>query len=304
MISSLEEVKCNLCGKDEARVIYKSDFSDLKEMADIRYNYSVEDSQYKTGRIVKCRNCGLVYVNPRIGEVEKRYETEIVDDRYLRSMPQRNFTFERDIKKINKIIKPGNILDIGCSCGAFLEIARRYGWDARGIELNRQALDISRKKNLQVYEKMLRKISFEDSTFNIVTLWGVIEHFADPLSELKEIYRILKIGGYIFITTADVNALIARIMGKNSPCYLGQHLYYFSKKTLGQMLKKAGFEVLKIKAHSQFFHVNYVLEAISRYPVFAKTLGRIFKFPNFKKCFFVSSLFGLEIIAIAKKNQK
>ena len=303
MISqAIEEVQCSLCGKSEVSIVYKSDFLDLSEAADIKYNYSAEESQYKTGRIVRCLTCGLIYVSPRIRGVEKKYETETVDERYLRSMPQRNLTFERDIKRINKIISPGSILDIGCSCGAFLEIARRYGWETCGIELNRQALDISHSKGLCVHGKTLKEISFEGSVFDVIIMWGVVEHFSDPLSELREMARILRNGGYLFITTADVSTLIANILGKKSPCYLGQHLYYFSKKTLAQMLRKSGFSVLEINSHSQFLQTSYFLEEVTnRYSTIGKILNMFASLSKLDKSFLKSSLFGLEIMAVAKK---
>ena len=80
-------------------------------------------------------------------------------------------------------------------------------------------------------------------------LIGVIEHFEDPVRELRLIHRVLKPGGLFVIYTGDVDAWLPRLLGKKWWWYPGMHVFYFSLNTSKAMLDKCGFKVIRNGVH-------------------------------------------------------
>jgi len=99
----------------------------------------------------------------------------------------------------------------------------------------------------------------------VITMWDVIEHFTDPLRELRESHRLLKKGGLICIHTMNVESPLARLMGPRWPWLMEMHLYYFSPRTLREMLKKAGFTVVRMVTQGRFLRLGYLITRVEPY---------------------------------------
>ena len=104
-----------------------------------------------------------------------------------------------------------------------------------------------------------------EESFDVITLWDVIEHLTDPMRELRESYRLLKKGGLICIHTMNIESPLARLMGHRWPWLMEMHLYYFSPRTLGEMLRKAGFTVVKMVNQGRFLRLRYLITRIEPY---------------------------------------
>lgn len=202
-------------------------------------------------KIVRCAGCGLVFVNPRLNREGLR---QVYGQNYFLmhteegAFEMRMKMYEIERKEMESFGKSGRVLDIGCSGGFFLSILNER-WQKFGTEINPVAAEEARKKfGLDVRVGMLDEIAYPDSYFDVVSLRGVIEHFADPFAHLVEIRRILKEGGVLAINTPNIGSLCARIYGDRfrlvAPPY---HIYYFSTRTMIEMLKKAGFKILRTR---------------------------------------------------------
>jgi len=224
----LEYVKCNLCGSDYFNSLCK----------------------IEPFNIVKCKKCGLVYVNPRqMGEkLLEKYEQPILEDNFQSMKDQRISNFKRNLYSLRHFKKGGKILDIGCSYGIFLDIARKDGWDTFGVELSKAASTYAKNKlGLNVFCGALEDAKFENSSFDAITMWEVLEHVPDPTSFLKEVNRILKNNGVIGISVPNFYWFYSKNPRMKEE-YLKPaiHLFHFSPSTLKKLLLKTGYKVLAI----------------------------------------------------------
>jgi len=265
----LEYVSCNLCGSQKTRLLYPSTLpANPSDGEDERYRCT--SSRYGIHPpIVQCQVCGLVYVNPRPEEalILRGYQ-EMVDETYLAEREGRVLTFKRNLRPLERLtshVDGQRLLDVGCHIGVFLEIARKRGWEAWGVEPSRWAAAQAREKGLRVITGTLREAALPDEFFDVVTMWDVIEHLTDPLDELQEVHRVLKEGGMLCVHTMDIESPLARIMGERWPWFMEMHLYYFSRSTLARMLEKAGFWVIRTVTQGRFLRLGYLASRLEPY---------------------------------------
>jgi SAM-dependent methyltransferase len=284
----IQYVACNLCGSDDSDVVYRRG----------AFN------------IVKCRSCGLTYVNPRLGppalakEYDEAYYHGGSYDDYMGEVRGFEETFEKRLEKIERLVRPGRILDVGCAFGFFLSVARRRGWDAYGVDLSLSAARYARDElGLPVIHGTLAQANFGDDYFDAAIMNDVFEHFTDPLAELAQAYRVLKTGGYLFIVTQDINSLIVRVLGPRWAQYKPrEHLYYFTRATLRAMLEKAGFNVLRIESEGLVCTFKFLVGKLRNLNV---ALGRLAEY--FVRKLGVQGVLvplrpGYEIMAYARKE--
>jgi len=131
------------------------------------------------------------------------------------------------------------VLDIGCGLGSFLKILNIPNKEKFGVESNDYAVQACQKDGLNVTKvENVYKLAFEDNYFDVVIMNEVIEHIEKPLLILKEIYRVLKNGGNLVITTPNKNLLVKNL----DPSHLSEMSY----SQLEKIVKKAN---LKIETH-------------------------------------------------------
>jgi 2-polyprenyl-3-methyl-5-hydroxy-6-metoxy-1,4-benzoquinol methylase len=140
----------------------------------------------------------------------------------------------------------GRVLDVGCATGALLQRLREQGWTVTGIELCGPSAKYARDvRGLNVLNSTLEDAHFPDLSFDVVLASHLIEHLNDPRSFVQESHRILRDGGYLFVTTPNSDGFQARLFGSRWRSAIFDHLYLFSKKTLGRLLREQGFAVEK-----------------------------------------------------------
>jgi len=142
---------------------------------------------------------------------------------------------------------PGRLLDVGCSSGYFLRRARERRWAVTGIDLDQRAVDYARAElGLDVRCATLESAGFAPASFDLVTLWGVLEHFPDPACQLRFIRAILRDGGRLVVGVPNVrslNQMVARLSRDDWDMLLEPgHLHHFNADTLTRLIKPAGFE--------------------------------------------------------------
>lgn len=204
--------------------------------------------------IVACKNCGFAFLKliPSSANIHKLYNEKYYNNEEIYGYrgsfyeEEKLYMFLPRLEWVNKSNIYGEnkkLLDIGCADGEFLSYAKKSGWQVCGVEISKEGYEKCREKCIEVYNKELRNIGFKDNSFDVVTLWDVIEHYIYPKDELKEIYRILKPGGVLFISTP--NHKKGRLIGANWFGYNAsyEHLSYFEGTTLAKMLIDVGFGI-------------------------------------------------------------
>ncbi len=276
----MEYVSCNLCGSTTSRVLYPSTLHP-EGNPDLSAFRCTSSGYGRHHTIVQCTRCGLIYANPRWNEEEllTRYEA-VEDPLYVEEREGRVLTFRRHLRPLERLMPPGEgrrLLDVGCHVGIFVEIASEHGWDAWGVEPSHWAAVEARRRGLQVVEGTMASAGFADGFFDVITMWDVIEHVADPMAEVREAYRLLKPGGLLVIHTMDIESPFARLMGARWPWLMEMHITYFSRRTLRMLVEKAGFQVVEIRPQGRYLRLGYLATRVEAFvPWLGRGLGRLF----------------------------
>jgi len=199
----------------------------------------------------------LIYLDPRpsLKDLELAHREEGYDPFLSLEKPQRLFDRAYDLARrltiawkrrlIDKLIEPGSyILDGGCGTGEFLS-ALKDRYKVEGFEPESNAARWAREKlGLSVNTGNLDSLTLPEESFNIVTLWHVLEHIPSPLNDLQHIYRILRPGGLLLIALPNIASFDAKVY---RACWVAidapRHLWHFAKSQITKLTKKAGFEL-------------------------------------------------------------
>lgn len=208
-----------------------------------------------TYSIVKCMACGLGITSPfptkeeltksniEIYAVEKRVQTYLSRQRYF----ERRYKIY--IKNIQTIKKNGSLLDIGCNIGLFLNVAHQAGFTVFGVEFNKGCADYGRKYfNLDIYSDYLEALAFPDKSFDVITLFDVLEHIPDMHGFMSEVRRVLKRDGLLVLQSPNIDSAMANLTkSKWSWLTPPDHLYHFTPETMIRFLSFHGFSINKVK---------------------------------------------------------
>lgn len=243
----MEKVKCALCNLDDYKVILK--------VKDCRCH--ITDDEFN---LVQCKNCRLVYVNPRPAkeEINKFYPTEYYTVKipaFLAKIITPLFELT-PIRSVKKYRKKGRLLDLGCGTGNFLWEMKKRGFEVHGVDPSSQACELARQRLENIFNSELEEHHFPDNYFDVITLWHVFEHLLNPNITLKEIHRILKKDGILILETPNIDSLSFKAFRKN--CFhldIPRHLYHWSPKTIREILNRNKFRVFKVS----YFSLNVPL---------------------------------------------
>jgi len=205
---------------------------------------------------VRCDECRLVYVNPQLDEglVLDEYRTAETSDIWFDVLTsERQQALDREkFGEILDLLEPfrgaGRLLDVGCSIGLFLDLARARGWNGLGIEFARRALEYAREVYaLDVVDVPLEEAGFEPGSFDAVALLSVLEHTNEPRRMLADCARVLRPGGAIYVIVPNVESLACRLLHEQARTFDGRnHLVYFSPATLSDALERTGFQPVHV----------------------------------------------------------
>lgn len=252
---------CYLCGSLNLKTKYHAR---RRSIASLDSKYSCTSFGHcEHGEIVECLECRLVRLkeHPSREELLNNYR-QVVDPLYIQEKENRYYTFLKVIKEVQRYIPQGKLLDVGCYCGYFLEVARESGYETEGLELSKWAADQARRLGFLIHNDIIKTIEF-DEKYDIVTLWDVIEHFSDPRTELLEINRLLKKNAFLFISTINIDSLVARFLRKRWPWLMDMHIFYFSPQTITRLLEQSGFQIVKIQNYTHIISSSYFIKKLT-----------------------------------------
>lgn len=240
---------CDICGSARSRVVDEK------------------------AHVAECVDCGLKFVNlrPCQAGISESYDWSYENcPGWGEVRPEAKIRYERRFYFVDRFVKSGNILDVGAGRGEFLHYAKKTGrWQCLGTETSRYVVDFAKKEfGIDLSLGQLEDVRYPDTYFDAVSLWHVLEHLPHPSRAIKEVSRILKPGGYLFIAVPNdswlgrrhffknavkkaINHLLLKRKLKLKKMYPeiekegNKHLFYFTPRTLTALLKKYDFIVQK-----------------------------------------------------------
>lgn len=224
-----------------------------------------------------CGACELefIYPQPTPEEIASLYDQSYYDSWGLNGHEDatelmKHDTFNHKLDTIETFMPgKGDILDIGCATGFFLDAARQRGWNPYGVELSEYSSGIARQKigTDRIITGRVEEAAFNDAVFDAIIMTDVIEHVSDVHSFLREVTRILKPGGIISITTPNPAGLSCRLLGRNWPHYKLEHLMYYTPGALELLLEPMGYNRLHLSAATKTLTLAYLELQMRTYPV-------------------------------------
>lgn len=224
-------------------------------------------------RLMQCNGCSLVATSPRPApeDLGGYYASEdyishteskkgLINRIYLMA---RKYALGNKKRLINREMdRRGNLLDYGCGTGAFLHSMAEDGWQVQGIEPDEQARAIAEKRNGQKIQTPSDLSGFAENSFDVITLWHVLEHVYEPLELCKEFFRILKPGGKLYLALPNHLSQDARkYRGAWAAYDVPRHLFHFNRLNINDIRKKSGFTDLKVlPMKMDAFYISWLSE--------------------------------------------
>jgi len=211
--------------------------------------------------LFRCLSCGFVFTqdHPDEKEISNYYASEdyLSHNDSARGLTSILFRFSRKImlgrkRKITEkaagLIK-GRLLDIGCGTGHFLNVMKKAEWEVKGIEINDKAREYAVSSfGVEVINPGLIAL-LETNSFDIITMWHVLEHFQDPVMYLSEVSRLMKADGVCIIALPNCSSYDAEHYGKFWAAFdVPRHLWHFSPFTFQLFTQKSGFKIKSVKS--------------------------------------------------------
>jgi 2-polyprenyl-3-methyl-5-hydroxy-6-metoxy-1,4-benzoquinol methylase len=261
-------LSCPACLSSESRRIFKNEVFDL----------------------FKCADCGLVFIKT---DLQESYEESYFSDRkkyyqnYKHNYNEKVFPipgYKRIINSIKRLGFCGKLLEVGCSKGIFLDLARKEGFDVTGVDVSTYATEYAREHfNLNVICGNFLNIDFPDDSFDDAVVLDLIEHINEPEVLLKRIFKSLKRNSLLVLVTPNEESLLNKISYAIYRLSLGvikfpvrsnhapEHRFYFSVKSIGHLLHKSGFKIINYDYHD-------IDPALMDYGLFATLAAKVIFF--------------------------
>lgn len=195
----------------------------------------------------------VTHPQPGLAVLGKYYESEdyISHTDGKRSLFEKAYHFVKNIALKNKLnlinsLQPakGRILDIGAGTGDFLNVAKQNGWETIGVEPSDKAKAIALKKEVPFVEETT---SLESHSFDVITMWHVLEHVPDLDSQIKELKRLLKPNGSLIVAVPNFKSFDAKYYGAYWAAYdVPIHFWHFSKKAIQSLFEKENIQLVKV----------------------------------------------------------
>jgi 2-polyprenyl-3-methyl-5-hydroxy-6-metoxy-1,4-benzoquinol methylase len=266
-----ETVDCDLCGSGNSEQLFVG-----------RDMLHETEGQWP---VVKCKDCGLIYTNPRPASQSIHLVYPSDYQPHHAKTTKKNSHFNRTqlralrehwnyppgkssivaqwlswpillamkIKSRNYVLfawqGSGKLLDYGCGGGGFMARMADLGWQVSGMDISPEAVENCKKQGFDACVGANPQEQFAPETFDVVTLWHVLEHVPSSTQTLKQVNSVLKPKGKVVLGLPNVDSYLARWFGPYWFAYeLPRHVTHFNKITITKLLERTGFKVEKIFA--------------------------------------------------------
>ncbi|MEO6807580.1 MAG: class I SAM-dependent methyltransferase [Isosphaeraceae bacterium] len=239
---------CPMCGSSSIEVVF------VRECGEAHWS------------LARCQSCGLHFTDPRPSE---EFLANLYSDDYhmeLRAEGGTERAFEAKYRRYSDWLSShqplGRFLDIGCSTGLLVRMLRDLGYEAEGIEFNRQSAEWGRQHyGVKIHDKPMEQCGFEPESFDAVALTDVLEHTLHPREFLRSVGDLLAPGGLVLVTFPDIRSLesryfflMMRLTGRKwlwHNCRIPAHIWEFTKETARACFEGAGFRIIDFRRSHQ-----------------------------------------------------
>lgn len=237
-------------------------------------------------KIYRCSNCGL---GQTIGTGAQASDYHR-DETYIQEVGLFKNIFQKRVRIINSIKKPGLVLEIGCSTGLMLSLLRDLGWQVEGIEISKGAIIESKKRNIKVYQNHFEDFK-TDKKYDLIILNHTLEHLKNPVLALSKIHKLLKSNGLLFIDVPNFGGLRAKLEKADWSLLLPEeHYFHFTKESLDFLFEKSGFKYIFVNRSSGIWDYDQPIK------------GLYLSLFNLKKRFFTEFLTALPSFIVSRFN--
>jgi 2-polyprenyl-3-methyl-5-hydroxy-6-metoxy-1,4-benzoquinol methylase len=262
VLSDSGDMPCPVCANKASHRWYPAEIAGSEQVS---FSYTFSPAHSKTFQVMRCDSCTHAFCAPIPSDIARHYQ-DVVDDEYLRHAHSRTISATWLLSALKRYHSPGRLLDVGCATGDFLLAARETGYSAEGIELSNWSSRIARERGLIIHQEYLDAFAPRHrGEYDFVTLWGVIEHFAHPRREIRNIATLLRPGGILALWTGDVDSVTSRLLGRRWWYWQGQHIQYFTHRSLARLVTEGGLEPVSTNLYPFAASMETISNSLRRY---------------------------------------
>lgn len=230
-------------------------------------------------RIVRCLSCGVQLPNPQPSDDELAAiygpgyflsGEEIDDSDHVARLKQATANHYCEMIERSPAAAGRQLLELGCGHGDFLLAATRRGFACTGVEYSQHACDVARSRvgeDAEIICGDANALVGRTADFDVCVMCDVIEHVRRPDEVIQQVFAALKPGGLLFLATPALDSWSARLLRSRWMEYKPEHLTYFSRPTLRQLILNGGFEFLEHRRGTKTLSFDYVRAHFKRFPV-------------------------------------
>jgi len=245
MVTERGEQTCSICGSDAAPYCRK------------------EEADY-----YRCRQCGLIFQHPlptrsaMVDWADAAYASGAYRD-YVEARAMKIRHFQDRLADVGARIRPGRLLDVGCSCGYFMEVAASRGFEVQGVEFTPGAIAAaSAEMRPRIFEGVLEAMP-DNGLYDVVSAFDLLEHVPDPRRFVRRCGALLMGGGTLIVSTPDTGHVLRLLMRSRWPMLQPmQHLFLFSRQALERLLRAEGFEHIQVETAYKTLSLEYLVDQI------------------------------------------
>ena len=207
----------------------------------------------RNNSLSRCRNCGLVFTNPRIAKAEDK-DRLLYTDSYFNQKSRmteklvaaRKNSYRREIATLSRLTAPGRILDVGCGMGLFLECLDPI-WEKHGCDVSSYGLEEAAARGIKTYHGEFERLDFPAAPFDVIYFRASLHHAYSPQACLKKAGQLLRPDGLVVVAMSNnCGGVCGRLFRGRIRCYEQAHNYLFSADTLKQYMIRTGFRAAEI----------------------------------------------------------
>jgi SAM-dependent methyltransferase len=207
----------------------------------------------------ECRTCGIVFLDPRLDE---RALTRLYDEDFYFSTGWSYRSLAAQIieliqvqrrRRVERYVRPGQLLDIGSGDGSFVHHMARHGWDATGIDPSPAALQFAGhcRSGGRFLQGSLEDYAGSAGSLDLITMWQVLEHIGQPRQALRRCHDLLRPGGLLVASVPNIEGWSSRLTGERWwGLDVPRHLVHYSPVTLSRAVERSGLRVVRIRHRS------------------------------------------------------
>jgi 2-polyprenyl-3-methyl-5-hydroxy-6-metoxy-1,4-benzoquinol methylase len=227
------------------------------------------------GTVRRCQRCGHASLSdPPAQAVFEGAYADASDPISLAEEAGQVATAARDLERLERFVRPGRLLDVGCWTGSLLVVAQARRWRAEGLEPSAWGAERAATRGCVVRMATIDEARLEEGAYRAIVAADVIEHLLDPSRAIATFWRALEDDGVLFLTTPDAGSTVARVLGRRWWSVLPMHVQYFTRSSMTAVLTRGGFVVEDVSTHPKTFSLEYYGDRLAAFAPIGGSLVR------------------------------